>query len=174
MSPWNVVASPFVESPCIHNTATIVSLSDQPSRGLIGSLIRERVISILPLSLVIFYTLDPIANIHVWKNRTEFSRFNPDNGLIKAIVISSERIYTGHQDGKIHIWKVLSKDLTMYKGVGTLPRLKDFLKSSINPLNYVKVRRHATPSCCSVSTSCPASALTRKRVSSTPACGTRL
>jgi len=166
---------PHSSSPRASTTPPPSSLSlISPRQGSSDPWFARRVISILSLSLVIFYTLDPIANIRVWKNRTEFSGFNPDNGLMKAIVISGERIYTGYQDGKIHIWKVLSKDLTMYKGVGTLPRLKDFLKSSINPSNYVKVRRHATPSCFSVSTSCPASALTRKRVSSTPARGTRL
>jgi len=68
--------------------------------------------------------------------------FKSGSGLVKAIVISGEKIFAGHQDGKICIWKVLPKDPTVYKGVRTLPRLKDFLKSFINFSNYVKVRRH--------------------------------
>ena len=36
----------------------------------------------------------------------------------------------------------MPKDPTVYMGVGTLPRLKDFLKSSINPSNYIEVHRH--------------------------------
>ena len=36
----------------------------------------------------------------------------------------------------------MPKDPTVYKGVETLLKLKDFLNSSINPSNYVEVCRH--------------------------------
>ncbi|RVX12064.1 Protein JINGUBANG [Vitis vinifera] len=71
----------------------------------------------------------------------------PQNGLIgsmvreEAIVISGEKIFTGHQDGKIRVWRVSPKNPKLHKRIGSLPTFKDFLKSSINPKNYVKVRR---------------------------------
>ncbi|KAK1320328.1 hypothetical protein QJS10_CPA03g01584 [Acorus calamus] len=33
-----------------------------------------------------------------------------NSGVVKAIVISGERIFTGHQDGKIRVWRVSSKN----------------------------------------------------------------
>ncbi|WOL20498.1 WD-40 repeat family protein [Canna indica] len=69
-------------------------------------------------------------------------RFSPKIGLVKAIVVASDRIFTGHQDGKIRVWKTSSKYPSIHKRLGSIPRLKDFLKSSINPSNYVEVRCH--------------------------------
>jgi len=169
--PLGPLWPPLSSSPRTSTTPPPSPLSDQPSTGLIGSLIREEGrLYYATISSDLLYTGSDSKHSCV-EEPHGVSGFNPGRGLMKVIVISGERIFTRHLDGKIHIWKFLSKDLTMYK---VLPRLKDFLKSSIKPSNYVKVRRHATPSCCSISTSCPASALTRKRVSSTRARWTRL
>ncbi|KAL3580581.1 hypothetical protein D5086_018416 [Populus alba] len=51
-------------------------------------------------------------------------------------------IFTGHQDGKIRVWRASSRNPSAYKRVGTVPTLKDYVKSSVNPKNYVEVRRH--------------------------------
>ena len=143
LSLWNVCGLPIVKSSWTHNTATIAALSENPSTGLVGFLICEegRLYSVAA-SDDLLYTRSGSKNIRVWKNRTEFSEFKSDSGLMKALVISVERIFTGEQDDKILIWKVLPKDPKIYKGVGILLRLKDFLKSFINPLNHVKVHMH--------------------------------
>ncbi|KAE8718157.1 wall-associated receptor kinase-like 14-like [Hibiscus syriacus] len=70
----------------------------------------------------------------------EFTGFKSNSGLVKAIVISGQKIFTGHQDGKIRIWTISPKDPSIYKRTGTLPTLKDVLKSSIKPRNYVEVK----------------------------------
>ncbi|XP_072986705.1 protein JINGUBANG-like [Typha latifolia] len=141
LSPWNpAAASPFAKSPWTH----LPALSDvDPKTGLIYSLVREEGhVYSLAASGDLLYTGSDSKNIRVWKNRREFAGFKSSSGLVKAIVISGDKIFTGHQDGKIRIWKVSPKDPSVYRRVGSLPRLKDFLKSSINPSNYVEVRRH--------------------------------
>ncbi|XP_008801816.2 protein JINGUBANG-like [Phoenix dactylifera] len=140
LSPWNPAASPFAKSPWTH----IPPLSDGPhSAGLLGSLVREEGhVYSLAASGDFLYTGSDSKNIRVWKSRHEFGGFKSGSGLVKAIVISGDKIFTGHQDGKIRIWKISSKKPNVHKRIGTLPRLKDFLKSSINPSNYVEVRRH--------------------------------
>ncbi|XP_020582948.1 protein JINGUBANG-like [Phalaenopsis equestris] len=61
--------------------------------------------------------------------------------LVKAIIIASgHRILTGHQDGKIWVRRISSKDPAAYKRVGALPRLKDLIKCSLNPSNYKEIR----------------------------------
>ncbi|XP_020276727.1 LOW QUALITY PROTEIN: protein JINGUBANG-like [Asparagus officinalis] len=132
--------SPFIKSPWTQ----IAPLSvDEPSTGLIGSLIREEGhLYSIAVSGELLYTGSDSKNVRVWKNWSEFSGFKSGSGLVKAIILSGNKIFTGHQDGKIRIWKICSKDPSSYKRVGSLPRLKDFIKSSINPSSYVQVRRH--------------------------------
>ncbi|XP_010927494.3 protein JINGUBANG-like [Elaeis guineensis] len=140
LSPWNPAASPFAESPWTH----LPPLSDEPhSAGLLGSLVREEG-HVYSLAAVgdLLYTGSDSKNIRVWKGRHEFGGFKSGGGLVKAIVISGDKIFTGHQDGKIRIWKISSRNPNVHKRIGTLPRLKDFLKSSMLPSNYVEVRRH--------------------------------
>ncbi|CAL9151590.1 unnamed protein product [Musa hybrid cultivar] len=72
----------------------------------------------------------------------DFAGFKSSSGLVKAIVIAADRIFTGHQDGRIRSWRVSPKDATVHKRIGTLPRLKDVLRSSLNPSNYVEIRRN--------------------------------
>ncbi|KAK8346791.1 hypothetical protein V6Z11_A07G241500 [Gossypium hirsutum] len=60
---------------------------------------------------------------------------------LKTIVISGAKIFTGHQDGKIRVWKVSVKNPGVHKRAGTLPSLKEILKSSIKPSNYIEVKR---------------------------------
>ncbi|PSS36436.1 Myosin heavy chain kinase [Actinidia chinensis var. chinensis] len=111
--------------------------------GLMGSLVREEGhIYSLATSGDLLYTGSDSKNIRVWKNQKEFSGFKSNSGLVKAIVIAGERIFTGHQDGKIRLWKVSRKNPSVHKRIGTLPTLKAYVKSSMNPSNYVEVRRN--------------------------------
>ncbi|KAK8965081.1 putative E3 ubiquitin-protein ligase LIN-1 [Platanthera guangdongensis] len=111
---------------------------------LIGSLIREegRICS-LAAAGPLLYTGSDSKNIRVWKNQKEYAAFKSSSGLVKAIVIANgDRILTGHKDGKIRVWQTSPKDPTVYKRIGSLPRLKDMFKYSFKPSNYVEVRRH--------------------------------
>lgn len=151
MSPWNQQAppttSPFSKSPwLLSSPLTAPSFHDDdpsfPPNGLIGSLIREEGhIYSLAVSGDLLYTGSDSKNIRVWKNLKDFTGFKSSSGLVKAIVISGDKIFTGHQDGKIRVWKISPKNPATYKRVGSLPTFKDYVKSSMNPKNYVEVRR---------------------------------
>ncbi|KAK6916512.1 WD40 repeat [Dillenia turbinata] len=140
MSPWNQT-SPLTKSPWLRTSTFSDQLALQ--NGLIGSLIREEghVYSIAA-SGDLLYTGSDSKNIRVWKSLKDFSEFKASSGFVKAIVVSGGKIYTGHEDGKIRIWKASSKDPSLYRKVGTLPSLKEYLKCSINPKKYAEVRRN--------------------------------
>ncbi|CAL1408823.1 unnamed protein product [Linum trigynum] len=116
--------------------------SDFCPNVLLGSLVREEG-HIYSLAAVgdLLYTGSDSKNIRVWKNHREFSGFKSNSGLVKAIIISNDKIFTGHQDGKVRVWKISSKDPTVHKRVGTLPTLKDVVKNSIKPSNYISETR---------------------------------
>ncbi|KAF5179148.1 Myosin heavy chain kinase b [Thalictrum thalictroides] len=139
MSPWNPI-SPFARSPW--QTTTTASNFPAPN-GLVASLVREEGhIYSLAASGELLYTGSDSKNIRVWKTQKEFGGFKSGSGLVKAIVISGEKIFTGHQDGKIRVWKISSKVPTSHKRIGSLPKIKDIIKSSIKPSNYVEIRRN--------------------------------
>lgn len=142
MSPWNQ-PSPYTQSPWI--TPSPFNLFDDGTQrnGLIGSLVREEGhIYSLAVSGDLLYTGSDSKNIRVWKNLKEFSGFKSNSGLVKTIIICGDRTFTGHQDGKIRVWKVSRANASNFKRNGSLPTFKDFLKSSVNPKNYVEARRH--------------------------------
>ncbi|XP_057963606.1 protein JINGUBANG-like [Malania oleifera] len=147
LSPWNQ-PSPYNKSPWTMNRPSTLNPFDDgdnnfPSNGLIGSIVREEGhIYSLAVCGDLLYTGSDSKNIRVWKNLNEFSGFKSGSGLVKAIVISGDRVFTGHQDGKIRIWRVSSKNASHHKRIGNLPTTKDFFKKSMNPKNYVQVRRH--------------------------------
>ncbi|KAB2090512.1 hypothetical protein ES319_A03G127600v1 [Gossypium barbadense] len=137
MSPWN-------QTNTMEKSSWVPFDDDNtvPVNSLIGSLTREEGhIYSLAATKDLLYTGSDSKNIRVWKNLKEFTGFKSNSGLVKAIVISGEKIFTGHQDGKIRVWKSSLKNPTLHKRAGTLPTLKDILKSSIKPSNYVEVRR---------------------------------
>ncbi|XP_050204982.1 protein JINGUBANG-like [Mercurialis annua] len=110
---------------------------------LMGSLVREEGhIYSLSANKELLYTGSDSKNIRVWKNQKEYSGFKSNSGLVKAIVITENGIFTGHQDGKIRLWKISTKNQTVYRRVGSLPKFTDYLKSSIKPSNYIEVRRN--------------------------------
>lgn len=116
-----------------------------PQTGLIGSLFREQGhIYSLAVSSNLLYTGSESKNIHVWKNLKEFWGFNSNSGFVKAIVIYEDRMFTGHQDGKIRVWKseFSAGDFDEHlERVGSLPTKKELIMTSLNPKNYVRVRR---------------------------------
>ncbi|CAJ2679142.1 unnamed protein product [Trifolium pratense] len=155
MSPWNQSASPLNKSPWLmpsseainlfHNSHHYANINDDsffPENGLIGSLVREEGhIYSLAVTGDLLYTGSDSKNIRVWKELKDYTGFKSSSGLVKTIVISDGNIFTGHQDGKIRVWKVSSKNSRTHKRIGSLPTFKDYVKSSMNPKNYVEVRR---------------------------------
>ncbi|CAN1163803.1 Protein JINGUBANG [Linum perenne] len=140
MSPWNQT-TPFGKA----SFTRYDDASSAQQNSLIGSLVREEGhIYSLAASKDLLYTGSDSKNIRVWKNLKEFAAFKSSSGLVKAIILSGEKIFTGHQDGKIRVWKASPKNPSVIKRSGTLPTLKDILKSSIKPSNYVQVRHHKT------------------------------
>ncbi|KAE8735135.1 cytochrome P450 [Hibiscus syriacus] len=136
MSPWNQTFN-FNKSP-----STPDDDKNVPPHSLIGSLTREEGhIYSLAAWNDLLYTGSDSKNIRVWKNLKEYTGFKSNSGLVKAIVISGQKIYTGHQDGRIRVWKTSLKNPGVHKRAGTLPTLKDILKSSIKPSNYIDVKR---------------------------------
>ncbi|KAL3621198.1 hypothetical protein CASFOL_036110 [Castilleja foliolosa] len=150
MSPWSH-PSPYTKSPWTHQIVPS-SLPDPDEEydadiyartGLIGSIFREEGhIYSLAAAGDMLYTGSDSKNLRVWKNLKEFSGFRSGSGLVKAIVVFGDKVFTGHQDGKIRVWKYLGDKKKTHKRVGNLPRTRDLLMKSINPKNYVKVRRH--------------------------------
>ncbi|KAJ6671310.1 EN/SPM-LIKE TRANSPOSON PROTEIN-LIKE [Salix viminalis] len=135
LSPWNQ-PSPYTKSPWVIPSPINHNFS---KNGLVGSLAREEGhVYSLASSGDFLYTGSDSKNIRVWKNLKEFAGFKSNSGLVKAIVIHGDKIFTGHQDGKIRVWRVSSRNPSAYKRVGTLPTLKDYVKSSVNPKNYVE------------------------------------
>lgn len=113
-----------------------------PKHGLIGSLFREEGhIYSLATAGDILYTGSESKNVRVWKNLRDFSGFKSRSGMVKAIVVFGEKIFTGHQDGKIRVWTFLDDKKSTYNRTGNLPKTQDLLMKSINPRNYVEVRR---------------------------------
>jgi WD40 repeat protein len=155
MSPWNQSTSPLNKSPWLmpsseainlfHSSHRYDNINDDsyfPENGLIGSLVREEGhIYSLAVSGDLLYTGSDSKNIRVWKELKDYTGFKSSSGLVKTIVISDGNIFTGHQDGKIRVWKNSSKNSRTHKRVGSLPTFKDYVKSSMNPKNYVEVRR---------------------------------
>lgn len=152
LSPWNQASSPLSKSPWLMPSSEAMNFFHQrdnnednyfPENGLIGSLVREEGhIYSLAVSGDLLYTGSDSKNIRVWKELKDYTGFKSNSGLVKTIVISDGRIFTGHQDGKIRIWKISSTNSKIHKRVGSLPTFKEYVTSSMNPKNYVEVRRH--------------------------------
>ncbi|CAN8269047.1 unnamed protein product [Cochlearia groenlandica] len=141
-SPWNQTYSPYYKSPWIYQTR----IDDDDSisnHGLIGTIVRqEGHVYSLASSGDLLFTGSDSKNIRVWKNLKDYSGFKSNSGLVKAIVITGDnRIFTGHQDGKIRVWKGSKTRTGVYSRIGSLPTLREFLTKSVNPKNYVEIRR---------------------------------
>ncbi|KAF0922550.1 hypothetical protein E2562_038020 [Oryza meyeriana var. granulata] len=111
------------------------------STGLIASLVKEdgHVYSLAAAGDVL-YTGTESENVRVWRDRSELAGFRTGSGL--AIVVADDgRIFTGHQDGKIRVWRADADDPAVHRRVGSLPRLADYIRSSVNPSSYVETRR---------------------------------
>lgn len=157
---YNTYNSSISTSPSsTSNQSTSSSESEsepEPGHGLIGSLFwEEGHIYSLAAAGNLLYTGSESKNVRVWKNFQHFSGFKSGSGMVKAIVVLNEKIFTGHQDGKIRVWTIRDK----FNRVGNLPETRHLLLKSLIPRNYVKlerkrsvpwIRHYDTVSCMSV------------------------
>ncbi|KAL1541534.1 protein JINGUBANG-like [Salvia divinorum] len=65
-------------------------------------------------------------------------------GVVKAIVASSDMLITAHQDHKIRVWKVAGNHQQRITQLATLPTLSDRAIKLLLPGNQVRIRRHKT------------------------------
>ncbi|XP_010500485.1 PREDICTED: myosin heavy chain kinase C-like [Camelina sativa] len=141
-SPWKQTCSPYHKSPWVYQTRNS-DFEDDPDNGLIGTVVRqEGHVYSLAASRDLLFTGSDSKNIRVWKDLKDYSGFKSTSGFVKAIVITGDnRVFSGHQDGKIRVWRGSKKNPERYSRVGSLPTLKEFLTKSVNPRNYVEARR---------------------------------
>lgn len=126
------LSSPHLSLPTTHLT-----LPSSPHRHTITS-------------LALHHTLLYAASNHqisvydlTTTNYTLISTFNggdPSSGSVKSITFHDGKILTAHQDCKIRVWQLTADK--QHKLVATLPTVKERLRRSVFPKNYVKVRRH--------------------------------
>ncbi|KAJ4959673.1 hypothetical protein NE237_019583 [Protea cynaroides] len=72
-------------------------------------------------------------------------------GAVKFLIVSGEKLFSGHQDHKIRVWRIennIDDDYNshgrpiMYTRLATLPTLSDRILRFFPPKNHVQVRRH--------------------------------
>lgn len=67
---------------------------------------------------------------------------------VKSMVVCGDKLFTGHQDHKIRVWKidhdVNNQKLATSTRIATLPTLNDRVGKLFLAKNYVKIRRHKT------------------------------
>ncbi|CAL9781154.1 unnamed protein product [Musa acuminata subsp. burmannicoides] len=83
-------------------------------------------------------------DIIVWQqpDLRRFARFGHGSGSVKALVTVGSRIFSGHQDGRIRVWKVSRGSENIFRLTATLPTTKDYLGRFLNQGNYVQTRRN--------------------------------
>ncbi|GJN35359.1 hypothetical protein PR202_gb24119 [Eleusine coracana subsp. coracana] len=139
MSPWTQLpglGGAFESDQQQHSTKTT---------GLLGSLVKaDGHVYSLAASGDLLYTGTDSRAVRVWRHRRDLGGFRSGSGLVKAIVVGPDgRIFTGHQDGKIRVWRLSSSpdDSVNHRRVGSLPRVRDVVASSLLPSRYVSTRR---------------------------------
>ncbi|KQK14131.1 protein JINGUBANG [Brachypodium distachyon] len=134
--------SPWAHFPGLG--AGVAADAKAAATGLVASLVKEdgHVYSLAATGDVL-YTGTDSKNVRVWRGQRELSGFRTASGLVKAIVVAGDgRIFTGHQDGKVRVWRRDDGDAGgKHRQVGSLPKLADYLKSAVNPSSYVETPR---------------------------------
>ncbi|CAL4917964.1 unnamed protein product [Urochloa decumbens] len=136
--------SPWTATTHLPGLDAAGAAGDPAATGLIASLVKEggKVYS-LAAAGDLLYTGTDSETVRVWRDRRELAALRAGSGLVKAIVVAADgRIFTGHQDGKVRVWRRGSSDgagepAMQHRRVGSLPALGDYLASSVNPSSYV-------------------------------------
>jgi len=150
----STAASPYASSPWTQlpglgaspHGGVAEDATTKQRMGLLGSLIKEDGGHVYSLAAAgdLLYTGTDSRNVRVWRDRRELGGFRSGSGLVKAIVVAADgRIYTGHQDGKVRVWRRAEDPaaVVQHRRVGSLPRFRDVVRSSLRPSQYVQTRR---------------------------------
>ncbi|CAN6323263.1 unnamed protein product [Urochloa humidicola] len=138
-SPWSATAH-LLPGLGVGDASASSSAADT---GLIASLVKERgKVYSLAAAGDLLYTGTDSDTVRVWRDRRELAALRAGSGLVKAIVVSASdgRVFTGHQDGKVRVWRrdpASAGAAAHHRRVGSLPALGDYLASSVNPSSYV-------------------------------------
>ncbi|KAE9454691.1 hypothetical protein C3L33_13429, partial [Rhododendron williamsianum] len=65
---------------------------------------------------------------------------DPSSGSVKSVTFHRGKVLTAHQDCRIRVWELAADK--KHELAATLPTVKDRLRRSVFPKNYVEVRRH--------------------------------
>ncbi|KAJ1266140.1 hypothetical protein BS78_08G127900 [Paspalum vaginatum] len=143
MSPWTSL--PGLEHGASNNS--------KAATGLLGSLVKaDGHVYSLAAAGELLYTGTDSRTVRVWRDRRELpgAGLRAGSGLVKAILVCPDgRIYTGHQDGKVRVWRRRAEpdgsggasESEQHRRVGSLPGLRDVLRSALRPSKYVQTRR---------------------------------
>jgi hypothetical protein len=117
----------------------------------------------------VLYTGTDSENVRVWRGRRELAGFRTGSGLVKAIVVAADgRIFTGHRDGKVRVWRADAADPAVHRRSGTT-----WSAPSTRPAtSHSRRRAAAAQSGSGTRIPCRASASTSPRGCSTPGPGT--
>ncbi|KAL8465303.1 hypothetical protein ACS0TY_034708 [Phlomoides rotata] len=86
--------------------------------------------------------LNSLTSLHHYQTLTVAGK-----GAVKALIASSDKLITAHQDHKIRVWKL---DQTVHNHhhqithLATLPTLTDRAIKILIPKNHIQIRRHKT------------------------------
>jgi WD40 repeat protein len=130
-SPPPFAMSPWTQLPGLGGDAQ----SGRRATGLLDTLVKEEGhVYSLAASGDLLYTGTDSRNVRVWRDRRDLGGFRAGSGLVKAVVVATDgRIFTGHQDGKVRVWRRHHKakpaegGLVRHRRVGALPRARDAL-----------------------------------------------
>ncbi|KAK7350584.1 hypothetical protein VNO77_09375 [Canavalia gladiata] len=114
-------------------------------------------ISSVTLSGKFLYTGSSDRQITSWnripfqltENSTANSIVVAGKGAVKSLVVSSNKLFSAHQDHKIRVWKITDSNSNhhdsehqKYTHLATLPTLGDRASKVLIPKNHVQIRRH--------------------------------
>ncbi|KAL3639513.1 hypothetical protein CASFOL_017420 [Castilleja foliolosa] len=96
------------------------------------------------------YTGSSDRVIHIWKCSSQNYLSEHENvntvvagkGAIKALIVSSDKLISAHQDHKIRVWKIDRIDKITQ--IATLPTLSDRALRVLVPKSHIQIRRHKT------------------------------
>uniref|UniRef100_A0A0D6QZ33 Anaphase-promoting complex subunit 4 WD40 domain-containing protein n=1 Tax=Araucaria cunninghamii TaxID=56994 RepID=A0A0D6QZ33_ARACU len=147
MSPWgNGAPSPSALSPWKFSVVT--PLLEGRSYGCVATMVREEghIYALAASSAdALLYTGSESENVRVWKHPSveEHGSLKSGSGSVKALLIVGDKVCSAHSDQKIRVWKRGGvSGPTNYRRLATLPTMKDQIQDSVNPKNFVSVRRH--------------------------------
>ncbi|KAK2965135.1 hypothetical protein RJ640_005298 [Escallonia rubra] len=113
-------------------------------------------VSSLALRGKFMYTGSSDKEIRCWKRTNLSSDHDHESvtdssviagkGAVKSLLVSTDTIFSAHQDHKIRVWKIDDHETHNQKftHTATLPTLSDRASKLLIPKNHVEIRRHKT------------------------------